>query len=74
VTNSRDTQEVPVDKGKLVLKIMHGYKHSTSIFDDFSHYEKRQEEDVIPEAPPKKQVIPINIIVIWLYYVSITNR
>jgi len=45
VTNSRDTQEVPEDKGKLVLKIIHGYKHATSIFDDFTHYEKRQEED-----------------------------
>ena len=38
-------QEVPEDKGKLVLKIIHGYKHATSIFDDFTHYEKRQEED-----------------------------
>ena len=45
VTNSRDTQEVPPEKGKQVLKIMHNYKHSTSIFDDFGHYEKRQEED-----------------------------
>jgi len=45
VTNSRDTQEVHPDKGKQVLKIMHNYKAQTSIFDDFSHYEKRQEED-----------------------------
>ncbi len=45
VTNSRDTQEVPPEKGKLVLKIIHGYKHNTSIFDDFVHYEKRQEEE-----------------------------
>ncbi|CAB3386703.1 Hypothetical predicted protein [Cloeon dipterum] len=45
VTNSRDTQEVPFEKGRLVLKIMHQYRHSTSIFDDFSHYEKRQEEE-----------------------------
>ncbi|XP_072175460.1 YTH domain-containing family protein 1-like isoform X2 [Diadema setosum] len=45
VTNSRDTQEVLLDKAKLVMKIIHGYKHTTSIFDDFSHYEKRQEED-----------------------------
>merc|ERR1719466_107063 len=47
VTNSRDTQEVPPEKGKLVLKILHSYKHSTSIFDDFIHYEKRQEEDEV---------------------------
>jgi len=44
VTNSRDTQEVPPDKGKLVLNIIHNYRHTTSIFDDFMHYEKRQEE------------------------------
>ncbi|XP_056445775.1 YTH domain-containing family protein 1-like isoform X1 [Gadus chalcogrammus] len=45
VTNSRDTQEVPLEKAKQVLKIMATYKHTTSIFDDFSHYEKRQEEE-----------------------------
>ncbi|UYV74734.1 YTHDF2 [Cordylochernes scorpioides] len=45
VTNSRDTQEVPYEKGKQVLKIFHTFKHNTSIFDDFLHYEKRQEED-----------------------------
>lgn len=45
VTNSRDTQEVPAEKGKQVLKIMHNFRHTTSIFDDFLHYEKRQEED-----------------------------
>src|SRR5690242_18330531 len=45
VTNSRDTQEVPYEKGKAVIKIMHHYRHTTSIFDDFLHYEKRQEEE-----------------------------
>lgn len=45
VTNSRDTQEVHPDKGKQVLTIIHNFKAQTSIFDDFSHYEKRQEED-----------------------------
>uniref|UniRef100_A0A3P9IB44 YTH domain-containing family protein n=1 Tax=Oryzias latipes TaxID=8090 RepID=A0A3P9IB44_ORYLA len=45
VTNSRDTQEVPMEKAKQVLKIIATYKHTTSIFDDFSHYEKRQEEE-----------------------------
>ena len=44
VTNSRDTQEVPPDKGVLVLNVMHHYRHTTSIFDDFNHYEKCQEE------------------------------
>lgn len=45
VTNSRDTQEVPADKGRMVLKVIHMYRHTTSIFDDFVHYEKRQEEE-----------------------------
>lgn len=45
VTNSRDTQEVPSEKGKSVLKIIHQHNHSSSIFDDFLHYERRQEED-----------------------------
>ena len=44
VTNSRDTQEVPPEKGKQMLRIIHQYRHTTSIFDDFIHYEKRQEE------------------------------
>lgn len=55
VTNSRDTQEVPHAKGLQVLRIMHSYRHSTSIFDDFVHYEKRQEEEDTrknTEGPP----------------------
>ncbi|KAB0404622.1 hypothetical protein E2I00_017069, partial [Balaenoptera physalus] len=47
VTNSRDTQEVPLEKAKQVLRIIASYKHTTSIFDDFSHYEKRQEEEEV---------------------------
>ena len=45
VTNSRDTQEVPLPKAKQVMKIFHTYQHTTSIFDDFDHYEKKQEEE-----------------------------
>jgi YTH domain-containing family protein len=45
VTNSRDTQEVPNGHGIQMMKIIHGFKHTTSIFDDFTHYEKRQEEE-----------------------------
>ncbi|XP_026850490.1 YTH domain-containing family protein [Drosophila persimilis] len=52
VTNSRDTQEVPNDKGIEVLQILHCYDHITSIFDDFSHYEKKQEEEVSSKRPP----------------------
>ncbi|XP_055848688.1 YTH domain-containing family protein isoform X2 [Episyrphus balteatus] len=46
VTNSRDTQEIPLSQGLQMLKILHLYKHLTSIFDDFYHYEKKQEESV----------------------------
>ncbi|CAE1286703.1 YTHDF [Acanthosepion pharaonis] len=61
VTNSRDTQEVPPEKGKQVLKILHNYRHSTSIFDDFGHYEKRQEEDLTKKEPvaPLKSEAPM---------------
>ena len=45
VTNSRDTQEIPSEKGRQVLRVLHHYRHSTSIFDDFQHYETRQSED-----------------------------
>ena len=45
VTNSRDTQEIPGEKGKQVVKIVHSYPHTTSIFDDFDHYEKKQQEE-----------------------------
>ncbi|RZF36138.1 hypothetical protein LSTR_LSTR013634 [Laodelphax striatellus] len=60
VTNSRDTQEVPPDKGRQVLKVLHQFRHSTSIFDDFVHYEKRQEEEdsrkeAAPPQPPPPQ-------------------
>ena len=44
---------MPLDKGKQVLKILHGYKHTTSIFDDFIHYEKRQEEEEGRRQPPQ---------------------
>jgi len=45
VTNSRDTQEVPPEKGCQVLRVIHQYRNTTSIFDDFSHYEKLQNEN-----------------------------
>jgi len=46
VTNSRDTQEIPYEKGKLMLKTLHMYRHKTSIFDDFQYYESRQAEEI----------------------------
>jgi YTH domain-containing family protein len=47
VTNSRDTQEIPYEKGKLVLKTMHMYQENTSIFDDFNYYELKQADEVV---------------------------
>lgn len=45
VTNSRDTQEIPADKAKLVMKIVHEWRATSSIFDDFGHYEEKELED-----------------------------
>ncbi|KAH9526822.1 YTH domain-containing protein 2 [Dermatophagoides farinae] len=52
VTNSRDTQEVPYEQGKKVMTIIHNYKHATSIFDDFLHYEKKQNEEQMNYSTP----------------------
>lgn len=52
VTHSRDTQEVPNAQGVMVLKILSTYNHTTSIFDDFIHYEKRQEEEDTKKVEP----------------------
>jgi len=43
VTNSRDTQEVLFEPGKEMLRIFTGFKAKSSILDDFSFYDKRQE-------------------------------
>lgn len=52
VTHSRDTQEVPNVQGIEVLRIISTFKHTTSIFDDFIHYEKRQEEEDTKKTDP----------------------
>jgi hypothetical protein len=51
VTNSRDTQEIPYEKGKLMLKTMHMYRDKTSIFDDFQYYESKQAEETTTKQP-----------------------
>lgn len=45
VTNSRDTQEIPYEKGRQMLRILHSFPHKTSIFDDFQYYESKQAEE-----------------------------
>lgn len=53
VTNSRDTQEVKLEKGLKVLKIFRDYSSKTCIFDDFAFYEKRQK--IVQEKKAKQQ-------------------
>jgi len=57
VTNSRDTQEVPAEKGRQVLKIISNYKHTTSIFDDFAHYERREQEEELARQKRNEQMV-----------------
>jgi hypothetical protein len=58
VTNSRDTQEIPYEKGKLMLKTLHMYRHKTSIFDDFQYYESKQAEEITTKKPSNQDYIP----------------
>jgi len=37
VTNSRDTQEVPLEHGRQMIEIFKNFRHSTSIIDDFDY-------------------------------------
>ncbi|XP_071142495.1 YTH domain-containing family protein 2-like [Mytilus edulis] len=43
VTCSRDTQEMSLEKGKQVLKIMHNYRHTSSILEDVTQSESKLE-------------------------------
>jgi hypothetical protein len=54
VTNSRDTQEVMLDKGVEMLKIFKDYVSKTSILDDFVFYEGRQK--AMQEKRARQQV------------------
>jgi len=44
VTNSRDTQEILMEPGKEMLRIFATFKPKTSLLDDFSFYDQKQEE------------------------------
>ena len=59
VTFSRDTQEILPEKGKEMLKIFHNFKHKTSLFDDFEHYEFHQEK-ALTENAKKAENTPNN--------------
>ena len=43
VTQSRDSQEVPYEQGKEMLKLMFAHNSKTSMLDSFSEYENRQQ-------------------------------
>lgn len=49
VTSSRDTQEIHPVAGAQMLKIFNEYPYESSILDDFSFYERRQEYIVKPK-------------------------
>uniref|UniRef100_A0A2P2KNV1 YTH domain-containing family protein n=1 Tax=Rhizophora mucronata TaxID=61149 RepID=A0A2P2KNV1_RHIMU len=53
VTNSRDTQEVVLEKGIQILKIFKSHKSKTSILDDFAFYAAR--ERIIQERRAKQK-------------------
>ncbi|XP_047338126.1 YTH domain-containing protein ECT4-like [Impatiens glandulifera] len=55
VTNSRDTQEVKLEQGIEILKIIKSHSSKTCILDDFGFYESRQK--VILEKKAKQQLI-----------------
>ncbi|XP_064971870.1 YTH domain-containing protein ECT2 isoform X1 [Musa acuminata AAA Group] len=53
VTNSRDTQEVKLEQGLQLLKLFKEHVRKTSILDDFSFYETRQ--NVMQEKRRKQE-------------------
>ncbi|XP_068636944.1 YTH domain-containing protein ECT1 [Aristolochia californica] len=53
VTNSRDTQEVKLDQGLEILKILKNYESEQSILQDFEYYEDRQK--IMQERKARQQ-------------------
>ncbi|KAF6778570.1 hypothetical protein AHF37_01948 [Paragonimus kellicotti] len=45
VTHSRDTTELPLERGRQVMEVLANYSHTLSIFDDFVYYEQRERQD-----------------------------
>lgn len=44
VTNSRDTQDVPLEQAVQVLQIISSYRTKQSILDDFDYFDQQEEE------------------------------
>ncbi|XP_074353958.1 uncharacterized protein LOC141692901 isoform X2 [Apium graveolens] len=64
VTHSRDSQEVKLEQGLAMLKIFKDYVCETSILDDFSHYDGREERSLqerrAKQPSPEKPDASIN--------------
>lgn len=62
VSNSRDTQEIPLAEGMKVLKVFATYKHELSLLDEFETYDNKEREKkeskTVPESFGKLSVDP----------------
>ncbi|CAL8105157.1 unnamed protein product [Calicophoron daubneyi] len=45
VTHSRDTTELPLERGRQVMEVFATYSHTLSLFDDFVFYEERERQE-----------------------------
>jgi len=66
VTTSRDTQEIPPLIGNEMVRIIKEYNYESSILDDFSFYEKKQEQiienkNVQVNMNPKNEANNVNV-------------
>ncbi|KAH8850031.1 YTH domain-containing family protein isoform 3 [Schistosoma japonicum] len=46
VTHSRDTTELPLERGRQVMEVLATYSHTLSIFDDFFYYDQRERQEL----------------------------
>ncbi|PWN43596.1 YTH-domain-containing protein [Ceraceosorus guamensis] len=56
ITQSRDTQELPVAAGKELIRIMHGYSARTTLLQDWAFYEAQQESQRQVKQQPDQQI------------------
>ncbi|CAH8470345.1 unnamed protein product [Heterobilharzia americana] len=49
VTHSRDTTELPLERGRQVMEVLATYSHTLSIFDDFFYYDQRERQEEVNE-------------------------
>ncbi|KAH3766742.1 YTH family RNA binding protein Mmi1 [Pelomyxa schiedti] len=58
VTNSRDTQEVPLPYGCEMLRIFVAFKSRRSLLDDFEWYEQKQQQETELQQQQQKSALP----------------